>query len=454
VLRAFALAAGLPAPGVAAVPRRRVGIIGGGMAGVALAWLLDGERDVVLIEARRSIGGNVRSIDVDLDGQGFAVDIGAQYFHPGPYPLYTALLTALGLYAPDSVIAESHSFPASITLTADTAPSLRFVSPVLPGRAWPILASWNQQAVRAFAVAFAEAKRQEEADASWALTLEDWLPTLGLSRDQWEGMLLPWAASLFSGSIEQARGMSARAAMIFAARALPANPLEPTLYYVLKHGLGQVLQRLLEQTTTVAVMTSAPVLQVSREAAGGFGVHCADGRILLVDDLVLASSGPGALRLLSGLPGMDLQEAALRSIEFHPASLALHLDPIYAAPDPRLWSFLNCDIHESFCEASMWLGSVLSEPRPGTAVKIWKSWITHRRQKPALVLGEAAFRHMLPTPTTIAAQNLLRGLQGRGGIWFAGGYTFPYDSQETALASALQVALGLHVSSARLRSLI
>jgi hypothetical protein len=60
---------------------------------------------------------------------------------------------------------------------------------------------------------------------------------------------------------------------------------------------------------------------------------------------------------------------------------------------------------------------------------------------------------MLPTPTTLAAQNLLRALQGRGGVWFAGGYTFPYDSQETALVSALQVALGLRVSSARVQSL-
>jgi hypothetical protein len=52
-------------------------------------------------------------------------------------------------------------------------------------------------------------------------------------------MLLPWAASLFSGDIDQARGLSARAAMIFAASAVPANPLEPTVYYVLKHDMAR-----------------------------------------------------------------------------------------------------------------------------------------------------------------------------------------------------------------------
>lgn len=453
LLAALAAAAGVPSLRVAAAPRRRVGIIGGGMAGVALAWLLDGERDVVLLEARNSLGGNVTSASIDLDGQTFVVDMGAQYFHPGPYPLYTALLTALGLYTPDSGVNGSHAFPASITLAADAAPSLRFVSPILPERTWPLFASWNQPAVRAFATAFAAAKQREEADAAWALTLGEWLPTLGLARDQWEGMLLPWAASLFSGSIEQARGLSARAAMIFAARALPDNPLDATLYYVLKHGMGQVLQRLIDQTTTVRVLTSTPVLHVTKDAAG-FTIRSVDGRTLLVDDLVLASSGPSALRLAGGLPGTEVQQAALRAIEFHPARLALHLDPIYVPPDPRLWSFLNCQIQGSFCEASMWMAGVLTEPRPATAAKLWKSWVTHRQRQPAFVLREAAFRHMLPTPATLAGQNLLRALQGRGGVWFAGGYTFPYDSQETALVSALQVAIGLNASSARVRSLV
>ena len=452
LLRSFAAATGLPALNAAAAPRRRVGIIGGGMAGVSLAWMLDGVRDVVLLEARDSIGGNVQSVDVDLVGGSCVVDMGAQYFHPGPYPLYTALLTSLGLYGQGGA-SDAHSFPASITLTADTEPSFRFVSPVLPQRAWPLFAGWNQAGIAAFAVAFAEAKRREEAGESWALTLEDWLPTLGLSREQWEGMLLPWAASLFSGDINQARGLSARAAMIFAAKALPANPLDPTVYYVLRHGMAQVLQRLIDQTSTVSVLTSAPVLQVAPAPQGQFLIRCFDGRTLYVDDLVLAASGPSSLRLLGGLPGTDLQRAALRGLEFHPAVLALHLDPIYAPADARLWSFLNCQVEGAFCEASMSMAGVLPDLPPFTAALLWKSWITHRTRRPSLVLREAIFNHMLPTPATLFAQSVLRGLQGRGRVWFAGGYTLPYDAQETALLSALQVAIGLAGSSARTNAL-
>jgi predicted NAD/FAD-binding protein len=65
------------------------------------------------------------------------------------------------------------------------------------------------------------------------------------------------------------------------------------------------------------------------------------------------------------------------------------------------------------------------------------------------VLQEVQFQHMVPTPATLQAQNSLDALQGVGNIWFTGGYTRPYDSQETALLSALEVALKIAVSSTR-----
>ena len=432
----------------------RVAIVGGGMAGVSLAWLLDGQYEVTLLEAAPTIGGNVRGVEVDLDGHQFVVDIGAQFFHPGPYPVYTALLTSLGLFppAPASPLS-AHSFAASITVAAQGTPLPRFVSPVLPERSWPLLASWNTAGTSAFAIGFAAARLREQLNASWTLTLGDWLPTLGLTRAQWEGILLPWAASLFSGSIEQARGLSARAAMIFAAKALPANPLDPLLYYVLKPGMGEVLARLVDQCTTLQLRTNAMVQQVSRNPDGSYRIECADSSVVTVDQLVFASPGPATLPLVSMLPGTATQVAALQAIEFHDATLALHTDPAYAPPHPLLWSFLNSRVDGAFCEASMWMAPVIANVPPATTAKLWKSWTTHRTQPPANILHEAAFKHMLPTPSSLVAQSVLRLLQGRDGIWFAGGYTLPYDAQETALLSALGVALGLGVTSARVRTL-
>ena len=116
VLKTIAATVATPAL-VHGAPRPTVAIIGAGMAGVSTAWLLDGLRDVVLLESRENIGGNVRSLDVELDGHQFAVDLGAQFFHPGPYPVYTALLESLGLFPPAvAPPSPSAAFPASITI--------------------------------------------------------------------------------------------------------------------------------------------------------------------------------------------------------------------------------------------------------------------------------------------------------------------------------------------------
>jgi predicted NAD/FAD-binding protein len=452
--RLLLLGAALPSKVLGGEARRRVGIVGGGMTGVALAWLLDGERDVVLLEARDHLGGNVQSATVQLDGHEFVVDLGAQYFHPGPYPLYSSLLQRLGLFDPASPDAgATHAFAASITLdAAGGEPTPRFVSPYLPGRGWPLLASWNGSGVQAFAKAFLAAKRREWERADWSVTLDEWLPTLGLEAAQWEGMILPWAASLFSGSIEEARGLSARAAMIFAAKALPANPLAPIQYDVLRLGMIEPLERMAEQCATARFVTGAPVACV-RRAGEQFLILLAEGGGVVVDDLVFAASGPPTLRLLEDLDGTGAQQAALRGIEFRDARIAVHAAPTYVPDRPAFRSFLNCRVDGDACEASMALGDVLAGAPPAIAARVYKSWVTHRADPPGEVLREAAFRHMLPTAPTLEAQSRLRALQGRDGIWFAGGYLHPYDAQETALRSALRVALGLRLASPRLTSL-
>ena len=243
--------------------------------------------------------------------------------------------------------------------------------------------------------------------------------------------------------------------MIFAAKALPDNPLSPLLYYALNNGMTDVLNRLLAQCSTVQVLTGARVQQVWRNPAGRRSpLPVPTGALNVVDEIVLRFVRAWDAGVASAAPRYRGAASRLSGIEFHEARLALHTDPLYVPSDPRLWSFLNCEVSGEHCEASMWMGRVLAGVPLATAARVWKSWITHRSSQPAEILHEAAFAHMLPTPATLFAQVLLRALQGRDGLWFAGGYTFPYDSQETALLSAIGVAIGLDAGSARLRTLV
>jgi predicted NAD/FAD-binding protein len=196
-------------------------------------------------------------------------------------------------------------------------------------------------------------------------------------------------------------------------------------------------------------MTGARVTKVLREQGGGFRLQCANGQTVFADDLVFAAPAEASAKLLQGIPGTDSQQLALQSIQFHDARLVLHTDPVYAPAHPNFRSFLNCRVSGDYCEASMWMAQVLAAPGGATAAKLWKSWVTHRDREPRQILHQVQFRHMLPTPASITAQTALLNLQGVGGLWFAGGYTFPYDSQETALLSAINIAWRLQVASTR-----
>lgn len=432
--------------------RRRVGIVGGGMAGVATAWLLDGAYDVVLFEAADAIGGNARTVEVPVGGRPVPIDIGAQYFHPGAYPKYTRLLEHLGLLG-----GGTHEAPATITLSRGRDGDPLFVSPVTPDRMWPLREAWNGPGVLAFTVMSRAAVELEQGDGDWQVTVEAWLEGLRLTETQRNDILLPWVASLYSGDVEQARGLSARSALVFLSRTLAEGGLTGASYFTVAEGMGRVLERMVSACETLTVRTGAAVerlepLEPLEPANLGFRVVTAR-EALVVDELVLAAPPEAASRLLADLPGTDALRGALAGIERHVARLALHRDPAYAHADERYWSFLNVASDGRHAEASMWLAPMLRPLPDGTPVDVWKSWITHRDRPPAEPLHGAEFRHMLPTPATLRAQEALRALQGAGGPWVVGGWSRPFDAQETALESAMDVAAALAPDSARLAAL-
>lgn len=77
---------GLNAPRAQAAPGLRVGVIGGGMAGLETAWLLDGTHTVTLLEKATAIGGHAQTVSVTVGGGVRNVDVGAQYFAQESYP--------------------------------------------------------------------------------------------------------------------------------------------------------------------------------------------------------------------------------------------------------------------------------------------------------------------------------------------------------------------------------
>ncbi|WP_165975940.1 FAD-dependent oxidoreductase [Actinomadura rubrisoli] len=414
----------------------RIGIVGGGIAGLTAAWLLDPEHEVTVLEARESVGGHADSAEVALPGGGtMHADLGAQYISPVGFPAHGKLLAALGL-------AGDRLAPAPVTLAvtnaaSGTAPLL--VSPHAPdpGRR-PVLGSaWR--ALNDLLVAAAEFKA---AGGAWDVPLADLIEPLQVPRVLKDRLLYPLVAYITCCANEEAPEVSARAATDFYLAVAPEAEDHAPVWANPSGGM-QELARKLSAGLRGTVRTGAPAATLRKQ---GEHLHIGDGRggETIVDRVVLATQAPAAVSLLSHLAGTAPLRLLLARFAYTQAVVALHRDPAYMPAVRRHWSVVNLEVHDGWAEASNWYG-------PVHGAQVFKSWITYRDAPPADLIASRSFDHLVVTPAAVRARARLSERQGQGGIYHAGSHLTGIDSQESAVGSAIDVARRIDPAGRRLK---
>ena len=411
--------------------RPRVGILGGGLAGVSCAWLLDGVAETVLFERRPALGGHAQTLSVDVDGEEIQVDVGAQFFARGPQPTYVKLLEILGL--------DALTFEAEMTITISESgrTSPRFVSPSRR-RAWTVLPKWNRRSLWAFLVLSLAAKRFTR-DGDWLVAVDPWLARLPIAPEEREDVLLPLLSAMIGCTIEETRGLSARGALVFIGKALPDCLLDPFRYSNSLIGLGGNVARIAGASGNLTTHLGSPVASVRHRLGGGYRIRNAAGAVVDVDAVVFATPPYATRPLLRRLPGFSRASDLLGAFDYFPAEISIHRDPIYMPADPRFWSAYNPLRDGGRSEASVWYGALLPATGKREPLSLFKSWATDRRTAPGSEILRRRFLHPLVTPDFLRAQGRLDALQGQRNVWFAGSYTNDVDSQESALLSAVRV---------------
>ncbi len=145
--------------------------------------------------------------------------------------------------------------------------------------------------------------------------------------------------------------------------------------------------------------------------------------------------------------------ALLNVYEYFDSRLLIHTDPVYVHRDRSNWAAYNAGVDGRQCEGSVWYGALHQKLRSGATIDVFKSWAERRRADPKQILLERRFKHPLINRSTIQAARALRRLQGRDGLYFSGQYTTGFDSQESAVYSAMKVAESLAPGSHTLASL-
>jgi predicted NAD/FAD-binding protein len=445
--RDVAAAAASPANRTGGGPRSdrdRVAIIGAGAGGVAAAYFLAGTLGVDLFEARTKIGGHCDSHVIDYRGHRITVDLGAQFFHPDTHPIYVTLLEELGLYDPAHPDADD-------TLEA---PGSLCIFQTAGGP--PIFSSSHPFSTLRRSVEFAKyaelARDAVLSNMSWETTVDAWIRSLPVSQSFKNEVAYPWTAALIGSPRADALRASARSILQTFALGFSANIVQGATTYNSKIGLQGNLQRLLDRSPRVQLHLGTTTRALTRTRAGWF-LETPAGQHGPYRFVVLNAPPRAGRDLLRPLHAFAHLTALLNVYEYFDARLLIHTDPAYVDRDRRNWAAYNAGVDGRECEGSVWFGALHQKLPSGRTIDVFKSWAERRRADPTQILLERRFKHPLISRSTIQAARALRPLQGRNGLYLSGQYTTGFDSQESAVYSAMKVAESLAPGSQTLASL-
>jgi predicted NAD/FAD-binding protein len=404
----------------------RVAVIGGGVAGLTVAWLARGAADVVVYDRAPHLGGHVRSIPVEADGETVHAEAGFRYLFDATHPTVLALLRALEV--PLRRVAMSTSVRAGDRPCVLLPPrSPRQVARLLADR----LALRGAGALLRIGV---EAGRVARV-ADWSDDLSAWLGRR-FAPDLCRQFLVPFFAASW--------GMPPEVMARFAAY---------DVVKVVGRGWGGFLE--------VAGGASRYVAELAA-GCGGAELRCGvaacairrDGRALLVeaddarrfDQVVLATPAPAAAALAAGLDGAEPLRDACARFRYLDTEIAIHRDVSLMPARRDDWAIVNYTLDERGPFVTEWCGQ--RERRD-----VFRTWLAAGRPPPRAICHRERFQHLVVTPTSLAAQRALEQHQGAGGLWAAGMYVTDVDVQESAIASAVAVARRLFPDSENLRRL-
>jgi predicted NAD/FAD-binding protein len=202
------------------------------------------------------------------------------------------------------------------------------------------------------------------------------------------------------------------------------------------------LQKAVEQSR---ISTDAAVDRIDIDASIP-ALVLVGGQRYPVDRVVLATGIADVGRLYPANQIGDTVRSAAASVDTFEAELAIHGDESIMPSNRKSWSVANFRGTEEGAALTVWKPWLCRMP-------LFRSWITGEQRSLRNEHGRFRFRHPIGNGKYYAAQKILRSLQGRHNIWFAGSYVHDNDCHESALESAIAVASAMAPRAVRLAKL-
>jgi len=413
-------------------------IIGAGAAGLASAYLLDQDYDVLVLEKRDRIGGHAHTIHVPLDNETVQVEIGCEFFNERMFPTFLRLLKILEL--PTQPFALGYTF-FSTRKTAE-----QYVLP--PLRNEKIL--WSEfSASKIFTLVqfkYMLDKGRAIVDAQdMVTTLEEFTDSLWLTCSFKNDFFFPLFSAGWGVSPAEFKKFSAYNILSWLIKNKPLG-LQKSMWVEIIGGVERYIKTICSKITRGTVKTAVDITNIDYNGVQ-YTITDAQNNVYSADHLIVATNAYEASMLLQHTAQAASVCDILNKFDYFKATLAIHGDARYMPKDKEDWSVAN-----------VWYNGIYSSL---TTYKSWKtngsgifrSWLFPGFPKPEPLYALEYFYHGKQTAGYFEAQKELALIQGNNNLWFAGLYTHDIDSHENAILSAVKIAQKLAPCAIRLQAL-
>jgi len=410
----------------------RIAIVGAGVSGLVVAYLLHREHEITVFEAADYAGGHTHTIVVDTPNETHHVDTGFIVFNDRNYPAFERLLTRLGVAWQPSTMSFSVSDGIGDFEYSGASPNGLFA------KRRHLLTPWFHRMVSDLA-RFNRAARGLLAgggDDLWAgPSLGEWLERQRFSRPFIERLIVPQVAAVWSAEPRQMWSFPARfLAEFFDHHGMLGFRNRPC-WRVISGGSARYVDAL---TAPFAdrIRLRTPVQDVRRDEDGVL-VSPRGATAERFDQVVLATHSDQALALLSD--ASSAERAILAAIPYQVNEAVLHTDVRMLPRRRRAWASWNYHWQP--------------EPSPRATVTYHMNRLQSLRAErefcvtlnrseaidPARVIRRITYAHPVYTADGVKAQRRFEHISSAHRVHLCGAY-WGWGFHEDGVRSALRVA--------------
>jgi len=414
---------------------QRIAIIGGGISGLASAWLLSRHHQVTLFEAARRPGGHARTVVAGQHGDQ-PVDTGFIVFNHVNYPHLTGMFRDLDV----PIIKSDMSFGVSLE-GGRIEYALRSANALFAQRRNmfdPGFYAMIRDILRFNTTVETVLETAPEA------SIADLIEQMGLGSRFREHYLFPFCAAIWSTPERDIAAFPARALVRFMRNHGLMSRSEHHQWWTVEGGSISYVTRLYMALANARVdlRMGAEVVAVTR-TDGAISLRVAGAEAETFDHVVLATHADQALAMLSD--ASPEEQAALSAIRFQPNRAVLHADPRVMPRRKLCWSswVSHSNVEHGDVGVSYWMNRLQNIPESDP---LFVTLNPACEIDPRLIYDEKVFRHPLFDRAAIAAQGRLAAQQGKRNTWFAGAW-LRNGFHEDGFASAMRIARRLSPAS-------